>query len=180
MPGRWTPTPSRPLRDFRLHPDFDSTETLVLPTPARPSVFHTTPHGTYHITTHLFPAAYPRLTPQVPLPEIPTFVPGESRTARRDKAELLVTQVMEAQDAYVKGSFTGESSERLLWNFVNRYVRTSHAAPTGVTLFLVHANGFHKEASRPLSGVALTATTHRRQIVVGADAPELARWKPDG
>ena len=43
----------------------------VLTCSARDPVFHTTAHGIYKLTTHLVPAAYPRLTPDIPLPEIP-------------------------------------------------------------------------------------------------------------
>lgn len=64
--------------------------------------------------------------------------------------DVLAKQVLETQFAYEEGGLGGKLSEKLLWNCVNRYVRTSGqstAGGVGVTLFLAHANGFHKEAS---------------------------------
>ena len=59
-----------------------------------------------------------------------------------------MNQVLEAQHAYEQGRLGAAPSEKLLWNCVSRYVRTSGSSSgAGLTLFLAHANGFHKEAS---------------------------------
>lgn len=145
-PG-WSSVHPRPLTSIHPHPKIDKIETPPLPTPPRPPIFHTTTHGVYRLTTHLVPATYPRLVPDIPLPEIPAYDPTGSPADRRDKMDVLVKQVLETQRAYDES--TGTPSEKLLWNCVNRYVRTSAPSrETSLTLFLAHANGFHKEASR--------------------------------
>ena len=149
-PG-WTSVHPRPLRSIRPHPALDSVEPPVLPSPPRPPIFHTTTHGVYRLSTHLVPAAYPRLAPDIPLPKVPAYTPDESPAKRHDKVDTLVKQVIQTQNAYEDGRLGPTPSETLLWNCVNRYVRTSGPPKslTGarVTLFLAHANGFHKEAS---------------------------------
>lgn len=145
-PG-WTSVHPRPIH---IHPYLDSVETPALPSPPRPPVFHTTTQGVYRLSTHLVPAAFPRLTPDIPLPEIPAYTSSGSPSKRHDKMNVLVKQVLETQFAYEAGRLERKPSEKLLWNCVNRYVRTpgrSITSGTGITLFLAHANGFHKEAS---------------------------------
>ena len=147
----WHSVHPRPLRPIGLHPRLDATQTPALPGPRRPSVFHTTEHGIYQLSTHLVPAAYPRLTPDFPLPAMPTYVPGGTFGERRIKTDALAKEVQETQDMWADGKIGGKPSEKLLWACVNRYVRTSgrSVTPAGsrITLFLAHANGLHKEAS---------------------------------
>ncbi|KAI9454511.1 Alpha/Beta hydrolase protein [Boletus coccyginus] len=144
-PG-WTSVYPRPLRPIRAHPNLERTDTPALPGPPRPPVFHTTPHGIYRLSTHLVPAAYPRLAPDIPLREIPAHIPGGPPAERRDKLDALAKHTLETQNAYEEGRLGGTPGEKLLWNCVNRYVRTSSlSTTTGITLFLAHANGFHKE-----------------------------------
>ena len=150
-PG-WPSVHPRPLGSILAHPSLDSIPAPVLPCPARDTVFHITAHGAYKLTTHLVPAAYPRLTPDIPLPEIPIYSPGASPDDRRIKMDVLIKQVFERQDAYDEGKLGGTPSEKMLWNCVNRYVRTSGSSAAGITLFLAHANGFHKEASGVFGG----------------------------
>ena len=146
-PG-WISVHPRPLRPICPHPDLDRTKTPTLASPPRPPVFHTTTHGDYRLSTHLVPAAYPRLVPDIPLPQIPAYIPGESSAERRDKMDVLVKKVPETQSSYEQGRLGVAPSKKLLWNCVNRYVRTSGLSRgAGVTHFLAHANGFHKEAS---------------------------------
>lgn len=145
----WTSVYPRPLRPIISYPNLDEIQTPVLPSPPRPAVFHTTTYGVYRLSTHLIPAAFPRLVPDIPLPEIPSYIPGGSPSERHHKMDVLVKQVLETQHAY-EGGVGEKPSERLLWNCVNRYVRSSGRSTTngaGVTLFLAHANGFHKEVS---------------------------------
>ncbi|KAG9313781.1 Alpha/Beta hydrolase protein [Chiua virens] len=148
-PSGWSSVHPRPLRPILAHPDIDSIPTPPLPTPPRSPIFHTTSRHVYRLSTHLVPAAYPRLVPDLPYPVIPEYVPGEP-SDRSEKLDLLVNQVRQTQDAYTNGKLGGKPSEKLLWNCLNRYVRTSGASKrsgSGVTLFLAHANGLHKEAS---------------------------------
>ncbi|KAG6381844.1 hypothetical protein JVT61DRAFT_455 [Boletus reticuloceps] len=152
-PG-WTSVHPRPLRPIRAHPNLNNIQPPPLPSPPRPHVFHTTTtDAVYRLSTHLVAAAYPRLAPDIPPFEIPAYTPGASPADRREKMDRLVKQAIETQTAYEEGRLDGEPSEKLLWNCVNRYVRTSTSSSGrttpggGITLFLAHANGFHKEAS---------------------------------
>jgi len=154
-PG-WTSVHPRPLRPIRAHPNLEKTPTPALPSPPRPPVFHTTPHGVYRLTTHLVPAAYPRLAPDIPPHEIPAHIPGGLPAERRDKIDALAKQILQTQNAYEEGRLGGTPGEKLLWNCINRYVRTPTLSRTaGITLFLAHANGFHKEASGCFGGALM-------------------------
>jgi pimeloyl-ACP methyl ester carboxylesterase len=100
--------------------------------------------GTYNITTHIIPAASPRVSPNIPVPEPP---PRSLKRTERDiknlGLELMDQQVRQGED-----SCSGVADERLLWNCVNRYVnkdREVKVRTKGITLFLVHATGFPKE-----------------------------------
>ncbi|KAG6380138.1 Alpha/Beta hydrolase protein [Boletus reticuloceps] len=135
-PG-WTSVHPRPLRPIRAHPNLDNIQTPPLPSPPRPHVFHTTTtNAVYRLSTHLVPAAYPRLAPDIPPSEIPAYTPGASPADRREKMDRLVKQAVETQTAYEKGRLDGEPSEKLLWNCVNRYtwetmLRSLLNAPAG-------------------------------------------------
>lgn len=161
-PG-WSSVHPRPLRPILPHPLLDTAQTPALPTPRRPSVFHTPTHGVYRLSTHLVPAAYPRLIPDIPLPEMPAYIPNEPPSERRAKINALMKEVQETQNTHAEGKLGGKLSEKLLWNCVNRYVRTpaqavvsgGAGAGAGITLFLAHANGFHKEASGCLTSSRL-------------------------
>lgn len=161
-PG-WTHVHPRPLRPIHPYPSLDTIQTPALPAPLRPSVFHTTSHGVYRLSTHFVPAAYPRSTPDIPLPVIPAYVPSGSSSERHAKMDALVKEAQEIQDAYAEGKLGGKPSEKLLWNCVNRYVRTPTRSGTGITLFLAHANGFHKEAS----GCFVSLSNPRQLIALG-------------
>ncbi|KAF9244891.1 Alpha/Beta hydrolase protein [Melanogaster broomeanus] len=125
-------------------PEWKSTPPL--PSPPRPRVFHTTLAGTYLRSTHIIPAAFPRLVPDIPLPQIPQFTPGTSAAERREELEEFTREVVEKQDKLSQGTLGGGHSMKVLWNCVNRYVRTRVAGnAAGITLFLAHANGFSKE-----------------------------------
>ncbi|KAG1733289.1 Alpha/beta hydrolase family-domain-containing protein [Suillus lakei] len=100
--------------------------------------------GTYNISTHVIPAATPRVTPDVPVPEPP---PRPSKRAEGDikklGLELMEQQVRQGEDGH-----SSVTNERLLWNCINRYAkndREAKARTKGITLFLVHATGFPKE-----------------------------------
>ncbi|KAG1819104.1 Alpha/beta hydrolase family-domain-containing protein [Suillus subaureus] len=101
--------------------------------------------GTYNISTHIIPAANPRVNPNVPVPEPPPR-PSKKRTER--DINILGLELMEQQARLCEDGYSGVTDERLLWNCVNRYVKKDQEAKIktkGITLFLVHGLGFPKE-----------------------------------
>ncbi|KAG1867458.1 Alpha/Beta hydrolase protein [Suillus tomentosus] len=100
--------------------------------------------GMYKISTHIIPAANPRVSPNTPVPEPP---PRSSKRTGRDIKKLGL-EFMEQQARQGEDGYSGVVDERLLWNCVNRYVKKDRDAKVrtkGITLFLVHAAGFPKE-----------------------------------
>lgn len=99
--------------------------------------------STYNISTHVIPAANPRVTPNIPVPEPP---PHSSKRTESDikklGLEFMEWQAREGEDGYSR-----VADERLLWNCVNRYVKKDQTkvGTKGITLFLVHAVGYPKE-----------------------------------
>jgi hypothetical protein len=109
-----------------------------LPCPPRHHHFTTS----YTVTTHLIPAAFPRLSPFVPLPPFPAHETKEERAARiqRLTGELLSPEAQHVPDQ-------SGTQQTVLWSVLNRYVRKSIGGGNGLTLLLLHANGLHKEVS---------------------------------
>ncbi|KAG1737534.1 uncharacterized protein EDB91DRAFT_482024 [Suillus paluster] len=98
----------------------------------------------YNISTHIIPAANPRVTPDIPVPELP---PRSSKRTLGDIKKLGL-DLMERQVRQEEDSHFSVSSDKLLWNCVNRYVKKDHKANVrtkGITLFLVQAVGFPME-----------------------------------
>ncbi|KIJ69855.1 hypothetical protein HYDPIDRAFT_104488 [Hydnomerulius pinastri MD-312] len=139
----WETVNPRPLLSIHPHPGQHTIKTPALPSPLRPPVFHTAANGTYLLSTHLVPAAFPRVVPDLPLPEVPQYTAGTPPGERQRKVEELTREVIERQVQITAGKLGGGPSEKVLWNCINRYVRTGDR--DGVTLFLAHANGFPKE-----------------------------------
>jgi hypothetical protein len=100
----------------------------------------------YKISTHFIPAANTRVTPESPFPRLP--VRPSKRTEKDIKnlgLELIEHQAHQAEDGRHE-----VTTEKLLWNCVNRYVRKvqkNGVRVKGITLFLVHALGHPKEVS---------------------------------
>lgn len=119
------------------------------PLPCPPRHRHFT--DSYTVTTHLIPAAFPRTSPFVPLPVIPTHETKEERAARiqRFTGELLSLQEQHAPDQ-------SGTQQTVLWSALNRYVRKSIEGAGGLTLLLLHGNGLHKEVSAKTRGVLPT------------------------
>lgn len=149
----YTPSPSwpsvnpRPLLAIRPHP---ALRTPSLPSPPRQDIFH----KDYVPSTHIVPAAFPRLAPDIPLPllEIPPRSDSISPAERQEKVATAVKQLIERQECFTQGTMPGGHGQKPLWNCVNRYVRTDrcNTAGTGLTLFVAHANGFPKEISETM------------------------------
>jgi hypothetical protein len=100
----------------------------------------------YKISTHFIPAANTRVTPESPFPRLP--VRPSKRTEKDIKnlgLELIEHQAHQAEDGRYE-----VTTEKLLWNCVNRYVRKvqkNGVRVKGITLFLVNALGHPKEVS---------------------------------
>lgn len=109
-----------------------------LPSPSRQPNFS----DVYTLTTHIIPAAYPRVSPDAPLP---TKAPESGI----DKAERGKICARSAQDLLGRRQRHADhplkGSDKLLWNCINRYVKKGLNNGNGLTLFFAHANGFPKE-----------------------------------
>ncbi|KAG2754389.1 alpha/beta-hydrolase [Suillus brevipes Sb2] len=134
----WTTVKPRPWVSFKPHEGHVN----VPPLPFKPRSDDLL--GIYNISTHVIPAANPRVTPKIPVPEPPPR--SSKRTASDIKNSGL--ELMEQQALHGEDGYAGETDERLLWNCVNRYVKKDSedkVRTKGITLFLVHATGFPKE-----------------------------------
>ncbi|KAI6138208.1 Alpha/Beta hydrolase protein [Pisolithus thermaeus] len=137
----WPSVNPRPLLPIQPHPA--SARCPSLPSPPRQDIVH----KDYALSTHIVPAAYPRLVPDVPLPEIPPHADSTSPAERQEQIATVVKRLIERQDSFTQGRMPVGLGQKPLWNCVNRYVRTYRRSTmsTGLTLFLAHANGFPKE-----------------------------------
>jgi len=133
----------------------DAKARLTAPTRSRTEEIH----KFFDVSTHVIPAAYPRLTPFVPFSDLERkagdFAGSETKQSRIARANQVAEQLMQLRDDYSEGRLPSDGSEnRLLWNVTNRYARRDTI--TGnvsnrkkVTLLLAHANGFPKETWEP-------------------------------
>jgi hypothetical protein len=142
MPRHTVPRPRQPPSSiervkpsllFPLQEPPQSFEYPALPCPPRDHRFT----STYTITTHLIPAAFPRVSPFVPLPPVPD---NESRDERSARLERYTTEFLDLQTQHAP-----DTRPTVLWTVLNRYVRANSG--TGLTLLMLHANGLHKEVS---------------------------------
>ncbi|KAH7882978.1 Alpha/beta hydrolase family-domain-containing protein [Phlebopus sp. FC_14] len=143
----YTPTPAWTTihpRSLLLIDQCPSVDTPPLPSPPRQDTFH----PQFARSTHIIPAAFPRVVPDIPLPHVSDYSARDSE--RKSRTEALAREVIQRQATFTTGKLGGGYGTKVLWNCLNRYVRTSIApvrdlAATGVTLLLAHANGFPKE-----------------------------------
>ncbi|KAF8909130.1 Alpha/Beta hydrolase protein [Mucidula mucida] len=101
----------------------------------------------WHHSTHIVPAAYPRIGPAFDLPQPLPFDATATKAERRKvlvEVEARFRELRETEKRAKKGQRTD-----LLWICLNRYVRRRRDRE-GVTLFLAHANGFNKETWEPM------------------------------
>jgi hypothetical protein len=110
----------------------------------------------YDLSTHIIPAAYIRSSDTIELPKIPSDLP-DSTTSKEERGRMVkeaerrlreLRAEEDMKDVYGKGT----GYERVMWICLNRYYRRDSSpslSPPGrkkdLTLFLAHANGFHKE-----------------------------------
>ncbi|OJA17586.1 hypothetical protein AZE42_01217 [Rhizopogon vesiculosus] len=98
----------------------------------------------YKISTHIIPAANPRVTPDTPIPKLP---PRSSKIDEQDIKNMGL-ELMEQQIHQGEGGHCAVANDKLLWNCINRYTRKGQQTDVrmkGMTLFLVQAAGFPKE-----------------------------------
>lgn len=136
---KWTSVNPRPFP-----PALPPPEHMTLPSlpsgPRRPTF-----SNLWTLSTHIVPAAYPRVSPNVPqLERLPESLAdkNERRRLNSERAtELLAGNIKHSADP-------AEGNKTVLWNCINRYVPVSKSlcrSGIGLTLFFAHANGFHKE-----------------------------------
>lgn len=132
-PFTWDPVELR--RILPIYPPPEPLDYPPLPSPPRKPSF-----GGWTLSTHLFPACYLRTTRPAPEPLIPP--PHLSKDERRRLLEQARQELKELQTSRVTDGYP-----QVLWNCVNRYVRTDlgERECTGLTLSFYHANGFPKE-----------------------------------
>ena len=113
----------------------------AVPSPPRTSLLD----EWYTLSTHLVPAAYPRVTPFLPLPALPKWTPNKDEF--RAAVRKTVGEVLSTKEGQWKGVWDSlPPNDRPLWNCVNRYVQKGlKGRGNGTTLFLSHPNGFPKE-----------------------------------
>ncbi|KAI6038642.1 Alpha/Beta hydrolase protein [Pisolithus marmoratus] len=137
----WISVNPQPLLPIQCHPY--PSHSPSLPSPPRKDTIH----DAYALSTHIIPAAFPRSVPDVPLPEIPTLTSLATSSERRKQVIMIIKELIERQMRYAEGKLTGDFSRKPHWNCINRYVRTHRrdTVGTGLTLLLVHPNGYPKE-----------------------------------
>ena len=114
----------------------------TLPSPPRASLLDTR----FALTTHIVPAAFPRTTPIVPLPDLPQW--SSDKNAFKASVKRTTDSTLSTKERQWRGELDRLArDERSWWNCVNRYVRKElrEAPGGGITLFCAHANGFTKE-----------------------------------
>ena len=133
----------RALAPLREPPLFSSI-LPQLPCPIRNPSFN----SSYKLTTHLYPSAYPH-APSSPLPRASyADIPGETKPARIARQKALLQELWLRNHTEATNGGRRNSEPEVLWNVVNRFVRKDIGEKHkkgGLTLFLAHANGFHKE-----------------------------------
>ncbi|EIW79904.1 hypothetical protein CONPUDRAFT_91131 [Coniophora puteana RWD-64-598 SS2] len=150
----YTPTPSfvpvhpRPWLPLLPHPilALKSTAYPQLPSPLRNPTFT----DDFTLTTHIVPGAYPRVSPDIPLPTSPLFTGNSAERKARVKElamEMINLQARHERGERVALGTQGESD--VVWCVINRFrrkrlVRRGKEGKS-LTLFLAHANGFPKE-----------------------------------
>lgn len=102
----------------------------------------------YDVSTHLVPAAYPRLTPYIPPPTAPRF--SADKDEFKASVESTLNEILGWKLKQWNGELDGLEPDRaLFWNCIKRFVKkdASKTAARPLTLFFAHANGFPKEVS---------------------------------
>lgn len=152
MTSTFTSTYPRPTVPLRV-PECQTHSLMPLETPPPcpdlpklPSSRKRTADSSFTVTTHLLLAAFPRSTPDVPLPDPPTWT--EDKAQWKDAVRAKADEILSTKQRQLAGKLDGAPSRQPLWICVNRY-RRKNARTTGhgasITLFFAHATGYPKE-----------------------------------
>lgn len=134
----------RPFPSVRAAPPFPAHLPELPSSPRKP----TSISANYLLSTHIVPAAYPRVAPVTTTPLEPAPSPGLGKEEKKRVNARRADTIIATQRAHAEAvTPLGEGDGRVHWNCVNRYVRKDmgHGSKKGVTLFLAHATGFPKE-----------------------------------
>jgi pimeloyl-ACP methyl ester carboxylesterase len=118
-----------------------------LPSPIREPTFA----ENYTLTTHVVPAAYPRVSPDIPVVQVlPTTWPSSEEESRRILSRT-ADEVIARLEKHANGRLDSRD-RKIYWNCVNRYVKKDLRDASDnkrLTLFFAHASGFPKEIWEP-------------------------------
>ncbi|OSX64808.1 hypothetical protein POSPLADRAFT_1044257 [Postia placenta MAD-698-R-SB12] len=113
LPPRSCPKPPRSLNALEAPPDVHSPPPL--PTPLRSFL-----NDSYELSTHVVPAAFPRSTPDIPFPEMPTWTPDKQEwnaNVRKTADAMIALRVKQWN-----GELESKGSRTPLWVCVNRNI----------------------------------------------------------
>lgn len=117
--------------------ELDDYPTMTLPIPNSTSPFI----PGYQVSTHVFPAAYPRCPSNVWVPP-----PVEETTnERRARIACTVAELGAMKEAQEQGRDDRAPRGEVLWMVAKRYVKTPRPQAAGLTLVLLHGVGALKE-----------------------------------
>lgn len=142
----WTSIKPRPFVPLQP-PPLETLHLPSLPSPPRQPAFS----SLCTLSTHIIPAAYPRVGPDVPQPE--KVLESVDKNERRNINVQVANELLRSRIKQSTGPNPGEGSKKILWNCINRYVRKGFSGEKGLTLFFAHANGFFKEVGRILNPI---------------------------
>ncbi|KZP18883.1 hypothetical protein FIBSPDRAFT_791261 [Athelia psychrophila] len=156
----------RPLFPISPHPETQF-PLPTLPSPARPAAFN----ERYTLSTHIVPAAYPRVAP-----DFPPLEPIQTGLGKEEKKRAWLDRTVELVRMHEEVRELGKDcGNAVLWNCVNRYSLSKKGDSAagkgkGLTLFFAHANGFPKELWEPALQHLLTAYS-------GPEIHEIWTWE---
>ena len=108
----------------------------------------------YRVTTHVFPAAFPRC------PSDPWVPPRPGQFASKESATAEVRHLSSLKIAQEEDRDPRPPRREVLWTVANRYVRTLPTRTPGLTIVMLHYYGGHKEV-RGLRVAILDLNTNR-------------------
>ncbi|KZV62882.1 alpha/beta-hydrolase [Peniophora sp. CONT] len=124
----------------------------------------------YACSIHVFPAAWPRITPFASLPEDLQERVDESKEERMARIARATKYMLEFKATREHEHPDGlDDSRRVLWATATRWVRISGVQTGDKTLLCTHANGLHGTTYAPIL---------RRLLVQRQDVAEV--WALDG
>lgn len=96
------------------------------------------------VSTHVFPAAYPRCPSDLWI--APPHV--ETKEQQKERIQKTVARLSERKESQEKGEDTRPSRREVLWTVANRYTpKLPQQRSNGLTVVMLHGIGCHKEVS---------------------------------